>query len=52
MKTINAMDYQETDSCSDQTVGIVYIKLTISQHFIGWWTASDIFFNRCSSTPK
>jgi len=30
MKTINAMDYQETDSCSDQTFGIVYIKLAIS----------------------
>jgi len=36
IKTINAMDYQETDSCSDQTFGIVFVKLTISQHFIGW----------------
>jgi len=23
IKTINALDYQETDSCSDQTFGIV-----------------------------
>jgi len=52
IKTIIAMDYQKTDSCSDQTFGIVFVKLTISQHFIGWWTASDIFFHRCSSTPK
>jgi len=52
IKTINAMDYQETDSCSDQTFGIVYIKMIISQHFIGWWTAADIFFHRCSSTLK
>jgi len=52
IKTINAMDYQETDFCSDLTFGIVYIKLKIRQHFIGWWTTSDIFFNRCLSSPK
>jgi len=46
IKTMNAMDYQETD------VPNVYFKLTINQHFIGCWTASDIFFHCCSSTPK
>jgi len=28
MEIIHAMDYQEIDSCSDHTFGIVYIQLT------------------------